>query len=215
MFKIKKMLKENRGLILFLVLMSVFRSAVADYNSVPTGSMLPTIIPGDQITIDKLAYDIKVPFINRTLVHLNDPKRGDIVVFESKSADMRMVKRVIGLPGDSVEMVKNQVIINGKPLAYELTDIQVNSFVEQLPSHPHNIQLTDKKGTSYDSFREVVVPQNQYLVLGDNRQNSADSRAHGFIPRDEIIGRAQRVLVSFDYDANYLPRKDRVYKPLI
>jgi len=215
MFKIKKLLKENRGFIIFILLMSVFRSAVADYNSVPTGSMLPTIVPGDQITIDKLAYDIKVPFINHSLMRLNEPKRGEIVVFESKSAGMRMVKRVIGLPGDRVAMVKNQVLINGEALTYQLTDSEVNRFIEQLPSHPHDIQLTDKNGTPYDSFNEVVVPQDQYLVLGDNRQNSADSRAHGFIPRDEIIGRAQRVLVSFDYDANYLPRTERVYKPLI
>ena len=215
MLKLKKLIKENRGFIVFILLMSIFRSAVADYNSVPTGSMLPTIVPGDQITIDKLAYDVKVPFINYSLIRLNEPERGDIVVFESKSAEMRMVKRVIGLPGDLVEMVDNRLIINGQPLAYQLSENQTNQLIEQLPQRPHNIQLMRAQGSTFDSFSEVRVPPDQYLVLGDNRQNSADSRVHGFIPRAEIIGRAKRVLVSFDYDANYLPRTDRVYKPLI
>lgn len=215
MNKLKKIIKENRGFLVFLLLMSVFRSAVADYNSVPTGSMLPTIVPGDQITIDKLAYDIKVPFINHSLVRLNDPKRGDIVVFESKAADMRLVKRVIGLPGDHIEMINNRVIINGKPLSYQLTNQQTNAINELLPERQHAIQLDQPQGTMFDSFSEVVVPQDQYLVLGDNRQNSADSRVHGFIPRNEIIGRAGKVLISFDYDANYLPRSERLYKPLI
>ena len=210
-----KLFKENRGLLLFIILMSVFRSAIADYNSVPTGSMLPTIIPGDQIIIDKLAYDIKVPFINKSLMRLSEPQRGDIVVFESKSADIRMVKRVIGLPGDKIEMINNQVIINGKRLVYQLSDKQINSITEQLPLHPHAILLERSQSTPYDSFSSVVVPQDSYLVLGDNRQNSADSRVHGFIPRDEIIGKAGWVLLSFDYDANYLPRIERVFKPLI
>jgi len=215
MNKLKNIIKENRGFIIFLLLMSVFRSAVADYNSVPTGSMLPTIVPGDQITIDKLAYDIKVPFINHSLVRLDEPKRGDIVVFESESAGMRMVKRVIGLPGDRIAMVNNTVIINGEPLSYQLSNQQSNTMQELLPQRTHAILFEQQQSSDYDSFPEVVVPQDQYLVLGDNRQNSADSRRHGFIPRAEIIGRANKVLLSFDYDANYLPRTDRVYKPLI
>jgi len=215
MIKIKKLFKENRGFILFILLMSVFRSAVADYNSVPTGSMLPTIVPGDQITIDKLAYDLKVPFINHSLVRLDEPKRGDIVVFESQAADMRMVKRVVGLPGDRIAMVDNHVVINGVPLSYQLTDNQSRVMQELLPQRTHAIQLSQPYGTELDSFSEVVVPSDSYLVLGDNRQNSADSRVHGFIPRDEIIGRAGKVLISFDYDASYLPRAERLYMPLI
>jgi len=215
MIKIKKLFKENRGFILFILLMSVFRSAVADYNSVPTGSMLPTIVPGDQITIDKLAYDLKVPFINHSLVRLDEPKRGDIVVFESQAADMRMVKRVVGLPGDRIAMVDNHVVINGVPLSYQLTDNQSRVMQELLPQRTHAIQLSRPYGTELDSFSEVVVPSDSYLVLGDNRQDSADSRVHGFIPRDEIIGRAGKVLISFDYDASYLPRAERLYMPLI
>lgn len=215
MNKLKKVIKENRGFILFLVLMGVFRSAVADYNSVPTGSMLPTIVPGDQITIDKLAYDVKVPFINHSLMRLDEPTRGDIVVFESASADMRMVKRVVGVPGDRVAMINNRLIINGKALDYQMLEGQQDVLIEQLPQRKHKIRIVNNVDSVYDSFNEVVVPIDQYLVLGDNRQNSADSRVHGFIPRDEIIGRAGRILVSFDYDAYYLPRTQRINQPLI
>lgn len=210
MNKVKKFIKENRGIMIFLLLMSMFRSAVADYNSVPTGSMIPTIIPGDQITIDKLAYDINVPFIYHSLVKLGDPKRGEIVVFESQAADMRMVKRVIGEPGDVVAMRDNKLFINGKAVDYQMNSTEV---VEQLPELAHQIQVVGYSDIT--SFGPVTVPQDQYLVLGDNRNNSSDSRVYGFIPRDEIIGRATRVMVSFDYDAHYKPRGDRLWKPLI
>lgn len=213
MIKLKKLLKENRGFIIFIVLMSIFRSAVADYNSVPTGSMLPTIIPGDQIGIDKLAYDINIPFINHSLVHLNDPKRGEIVVFESQAADMRMVKRVIGTPGDVIELVNNQLIINGTPVHYSDNEVYSPQYSELLPDKTHAIQIEGYSDLT--TFGPVTVPENALLVLGDNRNNSADSRVYGFIPRGEVIGRATRVVMSFNYDEHYKPRSNRFWKPLI
>lgn len=211
MNKVKKFIKENRGFIVFLLFMGVFRSAVADYNSVPTTSMVPTIIPGDQIGIDKLAYDINVPFIYHSLVRLSDPKRGDIVVFESEAADMRMVKRVIGVPGDEIALINNQLVINGEAVNY--SDMGTNQYTEQLPSKPHAIQI--EGFSDLTSFQPVTVPEGKLLVLGDNRNNSADSRVYGFIPRDEIIGRATRVVVSFNYDNFYKPRGERFWRPLI
>ncbi|MDP2560733.1 signal peptidase I [Psychrobium sp. 1_MG-2023] len=217
MNKLKKTIKENRGFLLFILLMSVFRSAVADYNSVPTGSMLPTIIPGDQIVIDKLAYDVKVPFINHSLVRLNEPKRGEIVVFESAAAESRMVKRVIGEPGDKVALINNRLIINGQAVSYGVVgeDADILQLTEQLPNLDHEIQVYSQGVTELDSFGEVVVPQDKYLVLGDNRQDSADSRVYGFVPRDEIIGRATKVLISFNYQQYYAPRNERSLMPLI
>lgn len=213
MIKFKKLIRENRGFIIFILLMSIFRSAVADYNSVPTGSMLPTIIPGDQIGIDKLAYDINVPFINHSLVRLNDPKRGEIVVFESDAADMRMVKRVIGVPGDVIELVNNQLIINGEAVNYSDNEVYSTVYQEQLPTKNHAIQIEGYSDLT--TFGPVEVPQGALLVLGDNRNNSADSRVYGFIPRDEVIGQATRVVMSFNYDEHYKPRGDRFWKPLI
>ena len=213
MLKFKKLLKENRGFIVFIVLMSIFRSAIADYNTVPSGSMLPTIIPGDKIGIDKLAYDIKLPFINYSVMQLNEPERGDIVVFESKAADLRMVKRVIGTPGDTIELVDNQLIINNVPVSYKKTNTHESKYVEQLPNQTHAIQI--KGFSDLTTFAAIKVPADHLLVMGDNRNNSADSRVYGFIPRQEIIGRANRVVVSLDYDDNYLPRSDRFWKQLL
>ena len=213
MLKLKKLFKDNRGFIVFILLMCTFRSAVADYSAVPTGSMLPTIIPGDRIGIDKLAYDIKIPFINHSIMKLDDPKRGDIVVFISKAADMRMVKRVIGTPGDVIELVDNELIINGKAVNYKNETEERSHYTEQLPEHPHAIRIEGYSDLT--TFDAVKVPEDSLLVMGDNRNNSADSRVYGFIPREEVVGRANRIILSLNYDEYYKPRNDRFWKPLI
>ncbi|MCJ8303996.1 signal peptidase I, partial [Shewanella sp.] len=94
-----KLLKQNRSFLLFMILMLVFRSAVADWNSVPTGSMKPTILEGDRLLVNKMAYDIRVPFTHLSLVRIADPARGEIIIFDSVKADKKLVKRVIGVPG--------------------------------------------------------------------------------------------------------------------
>jgi len=212
---IKQLWRENRGLMLFLTLMFVFRSTFADWNRVPTGSMLPTIVEGDRILVNKMAYDIRLPFTLLSLIKLGDPERGDIIVFESSNADKRLVKRVIGLPGDTIGLRDNQLFINDEkvPLLALSETAQTRVYQEVLFSHPHLIQLT-KNSSPLASFATVKVPKNSYLALGDNRDNSADSRVIGFVPRQEIIGRTRQVVVSFDPDNHYLPRKDRLLKTL-
>ncbi|MDN3637892.1 signal peptidase I [Simiduia curdlanivorans] len=212
---IKQLWRENRGLILFLALMFVFRSTFADWNSVPTGSMLPTIVEGDRILVNKMAYDIRLPFIQLPLIKLGDPEHGDIIVFESSKADKRLVKRVIGLPGDTVGLRDNQLFINGEkiPLLAVTETAQSRLYQEALFAHQHLIQLA-KKPSPLASFATVKVPKNSYLALGDNRDNSADSRVIGFVPRREIIGRTRQVVLSFDPDNHYFPRKDRLLKTL-
>src|SRR5258706_12828154 len=109
---LRKRWYEYRGFTLFVILMVIFRSAVADWNDVPTGSMKPTILEGDRILVNKLAYDLKIPF---TTVHLTAwarPKRGDIIVFFSPIDRVRLVKRVFGLPGDEIELRDNQLLVN-------------------------------------------------------------------------------------------------------
>lgn len=200
--------KENKSFVLFVILMAVFRSSVADWNEVPTGSMKPTIIEGDRLLVNKLAYDIKLPFVNVSLLPLDNPVRGDIVVFESAAADKRLVKRVIGVPGDHVAMQNNVLIINGKPLTYKTVDDAENILNENLLGINHKIKVSPYL-SAYASFDTITVPQGQYLVLGDNRDNSADSRLIGFVPRDEIVGRSKQVIISLNYDNYYLPRSDR------
>ncbi len=213
--------RENRSLLLFISLMLVFRSAVADWNDVPTGSMEPTILPGDRIHVDKMAYDIRVPFTTHSIIKLADPKVGEIIVFESELAGKRLIKRVIGVPGDSVAMVDNQLIVNGIPLHYADTTVadgttkaaSTKTYVEHLPSSKHLIQL-EGMTSPVANFAPVTVPNGHYLVLGDNRNRSADSRMIGFVPRGEIIGRSGHVVLSLDYDNYYLPRSDRYLQKL-
>lgn len=213
MAKVLQLWRDNRGIIVFLSLMFVFRSAVADWNDVPTGSMQPTIAIGDRILVNKMAYDLRLPFTTTSLIKRADPERGDIVIFASKAADNRLVKRVVGVPGDIVAMQHNVLTINGEQLAYshvegaELTDGSL-LLTEQLGSVTHTVKLA-AVNSGHNSFNAVKVPAGHYLVLGDNRDNSADSRVIGFVPRQEIIGRASKVLFSLDYDNYFLPRTER------
>lgn len=206
----KSLWQDNKSLFLFIALMLVFRSAVADWNEVPTGSMTPTIVEGDRILVNKLAYDIRIPFTHVSLFELDNPKRGDIVIFDSKVSKKRLVKRVIGLPGDRIAMHDNQLMINGKAINYQPAGHTESAieYREQLFNNEHIVQVSPSS-TLHSSFAEVTVPDGHYLVLGDNRDNSADSRFIGFVPRNEIVGRTERVVISFNYDNYYLPRKER------
>jgi signal peptidase I len=218
MNKVLQLWRDNRGTLVFLSLMFVFRSAVADWNDVPSGSMQPTIEIGDRILVNKMAYDLRLPFTAVSLVKRADPQRGDIVIFLSEAADNRLVKRVVGVPGDVVAMQHNVLSINGEQLAYHqpaealqassATDEGSQLLSEQLGGITHTVKLAPF-ATGRDSFAPVRVPQGHYLVLGDNRDNSADSRVIGFVPRNEIVGRAGKVLFSLDYDNYYLPRSER------
>ncbi len=207
--------KAHKGLVLFIALMLVFRSAIADWNEVPTGSMKPTILEGDCILVNKMAYDIRIPFTHVSLFKLSDPLRGDIVIFDSKVSDKRLVKRVIGIPGDIVAMRDNVLRINGTELQYQ--DVAAgNQAVERWEnlfdvSYFIRVQRGDNP---LSSFASVKVPPNHYLVLGDNRNNSADSRAIGFVPRAEIVGRSRTVVLSFNYENFYIPRADRFFHRL-
>lgn len=216
MNKVLQLWRSNRGFIVFVCLMFVFRSAVADWNDVPTGSMQPTIEIGDRILVNKMAYDLRLPFTTMSLIKRADPKRGDIVTFMSQMADNRLVKRVIGLPGDIVEMQHNVLTINGERLTYQADTAgagEAQLLTEQLDAISHKVKLAPYS-SGRDSFSAVKVPPGHYLVLGDNRDNSADSRVIGFVPRSEITGRASTVLFSLDYDNYYLPRSARFFAAL-
>lgn len=210
-----KIWKNNRSLIVFISLMCVFGSAVADWYEVPTGSMKPTIVEGDRIFTDKMAYDLRVPFTKISLAKLAEPQAGDIIVFDSVAADNRLIKRVIGVPGDRVALVNNQLVINGKHLNYDpVSETAINRVAtENLNGIKHAVKLS-KQRSAMQNFAPVIIPEDMYLAMGDNRDNSADSRVIGLIPRGELLGKAKRVIVSLDYDDYYLPRKDRVLKAL-
>lgn len=193
------------------------KSAIADFNWVPSGSMEPTITPLEFVWINKLAYDLKVPFTTHHLAEWGDPQRGDVAVFFSPADGDRLVKRVIGLPGDTIEMRQDQLLVNGQPVAYNaITHDSAGSIIhatEQLPGHPHPVQiLTDRMALR--TFGPLTVPEGHYFMLGDNRDNSHDSRFFGPVPRDQFVGRATHVIVSFDLDRWACPRPSRFFTPL-
>lgn len=213
--RMRKTWIEYRAFLLFMTLMFVFRSACADWNTVPTGSMKPTIVPGDRIWVNKMAYDIRVPFTHIALFEISDPERGDIVIFDSEVSDIRLVKRVVGTPGDIVELRSNILSVNGERLLYEVVSSTqgITHKLEDLLGVEHLVRVNNE-GSAMSSFGPVKVPVDHYLVLGDNRDNSADSRVIGFVPRDEIVGRTKMVVMSFNYENFYIPRSDRFFHTL-
>ena len=204
--------KENRQFFAILFCIVFFKSAIADLSSISGASMLPTLLDGDKVWVNKLAYDVKIPFTEISLTKLADPKQGDIVIVDSKMANKRLIKRIIGVPQDTIYMQNNALVINGVPIDYDILSSKNNSTIikEHLPQRTHQARLSQRfLNRNSRSYGPVIVPADEYFVLGDNRDNSADSRIYSFIPRGEIIGRSSSVVFSLDGDNYYLPRTER------
>ncbi len=223
--KAKKILTTNKALLVFFGVMMVFRSAFADWMLVPTGSMNPTIVEGDRIMVNKMAYGLRIPFTMTRLTEGENPRRGDIVIFPSPKDGITLVKRVVGLPGETVEMRDERLFIDGAAIDYSAmseddADLPTATrahrheiVAEKLPDRTHPIMtLPDRPAAR--TFGPVTVPEGHYLMLGDNRDNSEDSRYIGFIARDSIYGRAFGVAYSLDADRWYRPRFDRTLSSL-
>ncbi len=224
--RVARMLAANKLLLTFFVLMVVFRSAVADWMYVPSGSMNPTIVEGDRILVDKSAYGLRIPFTTTRLTRGSDPQRGDIAIFSSPQDGTTLVKRIVGLPGDTVEMHDDVLLINGIATDYDAAFAAADKdlpgatrredhqyLIEKLEGRPHTIMKLPQH-FAMRSFGPTAVPQGYYLALGDSRDNSKDSRYIGFVPRDSIVGRAFKVAYSLDAERWYRPRTDRFFAPL-
>ncbi len=216
----KKVINEIRVFMLMLLVVSSLRSALADWNDVPTGSMKPTIEEGDRVVVNKLAYDLKVPFTTFEVWKWGDPRRGDIVVLFSPKDGMRLVKRVVGVPGDRIEMRDNQLYVNGdaarwKSIGEENDREQGITLVveETLEGRKHLVMFTPQI-PAVRSFAPLIVPPGRYFVMGDNRDNSNDSRFIGLIDRHRIVGKALAVAFSFDRANHYAPRFNRFFKSI-
>ncbi|MEM9293074.1 MAG: signal peptidase I [Acidobacteriota bacterium] len=218
-------------LVIILALVLSFRSALADWNDVPTGSMLPTIIEGDRIYVNKLAYSLRFPLSTVHLVSWDGPERGDIIVFLSPEDRKRLVKRVVGVPGDVIELQDNRLILNGEPVTYDHLDetiyhtetverlerLNVLLWQEDLGDRNHAVALQPFPRASVlsDTFGPVEVPENEYFVMGDNRDVSRDSRFFGTVDRSLILGEATAVMFSNPpADPFYSMRGDRWFVSL-
>ena len=216
--------------LLFVVLVVLsFRSSIADWNDVPTGSMKPNILEGDRIFVNKLAYDLKVPFTTWHIAEWDNPERGEVVIFYSPADGMRLVKRVIGVPGDVLEMRDNELLVNGKAADYEPLDAATRAdianqlgprardfelAVESLGGQKHPMMRETASFNDHRSFGPITVPPGKYFMMGDNRDHSNDSRYYGVVDRSQIVGRASRVVVSVDPQRSYKPRWGRFFAPL-
>ena len=191
----------------------------------PSGSMKPTILEGDRVLVNKLAYDLKVPFTTRHIAEWSNPQRGDIVVFFPPKDGTRLVKRVIGLPGDTVEMRSEHLFINGQPVDYTASDSKLPGQLadaerargvfatEQLPAHAHAVMAINGV-SAMRTFEPVRVPAGHYFMMGDNRDDSFDSRYFGTVARNEIVGRTTHIVLSLDKENFWLPRWDRTFSAL-
>jgi signal peptidase I len=217
--------REIRPLLVLALVLCSIRSSFADWNDVPSGSMKPTILEGDRILVNKLAYDLKVPFTTWHLAEWSNPRRGDIVVFYSPQDGTRLVKRVIGLPGDVIELRNEQLVINGKSVDYTSLGTEISDQLsvpeqhqslfatEKLPTHTHAVMAIPGVPAKRN-FGPVHVPEGQYFMMGDNRDDSFDSRYFGTVERKRIVGKATDVVLSLDKSNYWLPRSQRFFKPL-
>jgi len=220
----KKLWVENRGFIVFLFLFGLFRTAIADWNPIPSGSMRPSLLEGDVVLVNRVAYDLKIPLTDIAVSRIDEPRRGDIVVFFSPKDGTRLIKRLVALPGDTVEMRKGVLIINGEAAMYS-DGVQVQEPIDGqsvLPALRLREHLGERDNAvqwlptvpSLRSMPAFRVPEDHYWMMGDNRDNSADSRYIGPVPRNLLVGRAHHLVLSVAFKENWLPRWERFGMPL-
>ncbi len=221
---LKKKWQDWRGTILFITCVVLpVRASIAAINFVPTGSMNPTILEGDFVFANHLSYSLRIPMTDYRVAQWGNPERGDVVICFSPDDGIRLVKRVIGIPGDVIEMRNQQVSINGKVLEYGELDEEVISEMnpalrsqaifasEKLGDRDHPVMALPRVYSPHRSFPKKALGEGEYFVMGDNRDKSKDSRVFGIVPREKIVGEATHVLISFDKTDKFQPRWGRFF----
>ncbi|HLT22622.1 MAG TPA: signal peptidase I [Bacteriovoracaceae bacterium] len=205
----KKIIKEVKSFVVIILSVLAFRSVLFEPFKIPSGSMIPTLLIGDFILVNKFAYGFKVPFSDwfsdpTYLTGPKAPERGDVIVFKyPKDPSLNYIKRVIGLPGDTVEVIDKVVYVNNEPITtvsidgkeimddmderYKSYDFD---FLETQTGDAQHITQIDKGNDYFANFYKITVPKDQYFVMGDNRDFSADSRRWGTVPFGHIKGKA-------------------------
>lgn len=214
MFDKEKLIKEVKSLTLIFVVVMGLRSSFYEPFHIPSGSMIPNLYIGDFVLVNKMSYGFKLPFSDylNTPIYLGTftpPKRGDIIVFRyPKEPSISYIKRVIGLPGDEIEFINKQLIINGKPakfINFNPTDEHIEKNFKGENLHFYKSEAGDKEFVlqqtdnprPVDTISKFKVPADSFFCMGDNRDFSADSRYWGFVPKENIRGKAMFVWFSF------------------
>jgi len=208
---------------IFLVVL-LLRSFLFEPFRIPSGSLKPTLVEGDFILVNKYVYGLKWPVLDTAIAHNQHPKRGDIVVFRwPPNPKVDFIKRVVGLPGDTISYVNKQLTINGNVIAQKDlgfgTDYDQNVAKsveikeEQLVKVKHRIYINPRV-PSVDYIKNMVVPKGYYFVMGDNRDNSADSRFFGFMPEENLVGKATRIWFSLNM-LQWSVRWDRIGQKIV
>ncbi len=213
----EELLKESvfveysKSLFPVILAVLVLRSFIVEPFRIPSGSMMPTLLAGDFILVNKFAYGIRLPVVDAKIIPVGLPERGDVLVFRyPKNPSIDYIKRVIGLPGDKVAYYNKQLFINGEPATQtglgvydavgagvSMAGAQVRG--EDLTGVQHNILIDTQRGTIEGEFQ---VPEGRYFVMGDNRDNSNDSRYWGFVPEENLVGRAFMIWMNWDATAS-------------
>jgi signal peptidase I len=209
-------LEFTAGIFPVILIVFILRSFIAEPFKIPSGSMMPTLLAGDFILVNKFAYGIRLPIINKKILNINDPQRGDIIVFRfPKDPSIDYIKRVVAVGGDKVEYRNKMLLINNQALNYErlkdyyssenLMGMYYRQFKESFTTVDHNILVDDQKPnyvinpdkfplSNYCNYTQqgftCSVPQGYYFAMGDNRDDSLDSRYWGFVPDKNLVGKA-------------------------
>jgi len=191
--KKKSAFREYAEAAVIAILLALFiRTFVVQAFKIPSGSMEPTLLVGDHILVNKFLYGIKIPFINKTVIPISEPKHGDVIVFiypVDRSKDF--IKRVIGLPGDEIKIIDNAIYVNGKP------------YKDEHGYYSDGGKLFGRKGEN-NQFGPVTVPKDHLFVMGDNRNHSYDSRFWGFVPMEDVKGKAFIIYWSWPHWKRFL-----------
>ena len=217
-FYLKKnssIIEISEALFPILLLIFIFRSFIYEPFRIPSGSMMPTLVKGDFIVVKKFAYDLRLPVVGKSILTVNEPLRGDVVVFDYPcDTSIKYIKRLIGLPGDEIIYQDKQLTVNGVSVKSKYESVYKNPkqygshvYLEILDDRDHNLLLTPSRRGREGTF---AVPEGHYYFMGDNRDNSVDSRYEcpGFVPRDHIVGTATRIW--FNWDFSTFPEWDRI-----
>lgn len=203
-----------RSLFPVFLIVLILRSFIIEPFRIPSGSMYPTLEIGDFIVVNKFSYGVKLPVTQTTIIPISQPERGDVVVFKyPKDPDVDYIKRVVGLPGDEVAYLNRTIFVNGKPVDRKYTgeyrgtesgkimdgaEIHLETFEN---GKSHEI-LIDADKSSFD-MQPKVVPEGHYFMVGDNRDHSNDSRFWGFVPEENLKGRAFAIWMNWDNGVHF------------